>query len=91
MEPCACADIAHRFAGERRCHRRTVAEMGRGRRWVGEGEVGGWERRRDRKGSCRSAKGSWGTGAGRAAAQSSVRPRARGAARKRYVRVECTA
>ena len=44
MEPCACADIAHRFAGERRCRRRTVAEMGgvggRGR----GGRVGAEER-----------------------------------------------
>ena len=62
MEPCACADIAHRFAGERRRRRRTVAEMGRGRGWVDEGEVGGWERRRDRKGSCRRGRGAQGQG-----------------------------
>ena len=57
MEPCACADIAHRFAGERRCRRRTVAEMGRGRGWVGEGEgeVGAEE-----KGSCRRGRGQGG-------------------------------
>ena len=60
MEPCACADIAHRFAGERRCRRRTVAEMGgvggRGR----GGRVGAEERP---EGVVRrSAKGSWGTG-----------------------------
>ena len=54
----------------------AAAPLQRWAEWVGEGEVGGWERRRDRKGSCRSAKGSWGTGAGRAATQSSVRPRA---------------
>ena len=71
MEPCACADIAHRFAGERRCRRRTVAEMGgvggRGR----GGRVGAEERPEGVV-----PKGSWGTGAGRAATQSSVRPRA---------------
>ena len=70
MEPCACADIAHRIAGERRCRRRTVAEMGRGRGWVRDGEVGGWERGGDRKGRAERR----GRGAGRAAR--SVRPRA---------------
>ena len=71
MEPCACADIAHRCAGERRCRRRTVAEMGRGRGWVGEGEVGGWERRR-LEWVLPNEKGAW----GREGSTLCVRPRA---------------
>ena len=69
MEPCACADIAHRFAGERRCRRRTVAEMGgvggRGR----GGRVGAEERP---EGVVPRTKWSW----GREGSTLSVRPRA---------------
>ena len=69
MEPCACADIAHRFAGERRCRRRTVAEMGgvggrgRGGR-VGAEETG--------MGLAENEKGAW----GREGSTLCVRPRA---------------
>ena len=59
MEPCACADIAHRFAGERRCRPRTVAEMGgvggRGR----GGRVGAEERP---EGVVPKGSWSWGLG-----------------------------
>ena len=70
MEPCACADIAHRFAlpPPHRC--RDGQGPGVGGRGRG-GRVGAEERPEGVV-----PKGSWGTGAGRAATQSSVRPRA---------------
>ena len=40
----------------------AAAPLQRWAGWVGEGEVGGWERRRDRKGSCRRGRGAQGQG-----------------------------
>ena len=49
----------------------AAAPLQRWAEWVGEGEVGGWERRRDRKGSCRRGRGAQGQGEG-SSSESSV-------------------
>ena len=61
----------------------AAAPLQRWAEWVGEGEVGGWERRRDRKGSCRRGRGAQGQGGQQLCASTGG-----GAARKRCV--ECT-